>query len=75
MESFKFCFTVASSLIAELLEKYKLQKRSLKHFVHQLVTQLQNENIDAAEICYTNTLKYQPFMALVYINQKNHKKA
>ena len=46
LESFKFCFTVAASLIAELLEKYKMQRRSLKHFVHQLVTQLQNENIE-----------------------------
>jgi len=46
LESFKFCFTVASSLITELLEKYKMQKRSLRHFVGQLVSQLQNESIE-----------------------------
>ena len=46
LESFKFCFTVASSLISELLEKYKMQKRSLRHFVGQLISQLQNENIE-----------------------------
>ena len=46
LESFKFCFTVASSLISELLEKYKAQKRSLRHFVSQLVTQLGNESIE-----------------------------
>ena len=57
LESFKFCFTVAASLIAELLEKYKLQKRSLKHFVHQLVTQLQNENI---EDCLISLGLYEP---------------
>jgi len=60
LESFKFCFTVAASLIAELLEKYKLQKRSLRHFIHQLVTQLQNENI---EECLISLGLYQPSQA------------
>ena len=46
LESFKFCFTVASSLIAELLEKYRLQRRSLRHFVHQLVSVVQSEAIE-----------------------------
>ena len=46
LESFKFCFTVASSLISELLEKYKAQRRSLRHLVSQLVSQLQSESIE-----------------------------
>ena len=36
LESFKFCFTVAASLIGELLEKYRAQKRHLRHFLTQL---------------------------------------
>ena len=46
LESFKFCFTVACSLISELLEKYKAQRRSLRHMVGQLVSQLQSESIE-----------------------------
>ena len=46
LESFKFCFTVAASLIAELLEKYRVQKRHLRHFLAQLNSQLQNEKIE-----------------------------
>ena len=60
LESFKFCFTVAASLISELLEKYKLQKRSLRHFIGQLVSQLQNENI---EECLTDLGLYEPSQA------------
>lgn len=46
LESFKFCFTVAASLIAELLEKYRAQRRHIKHFLTQLTAQLQNEKIE-----------------------------
>ena len=46
LESFKFCFTVAASLIAELLEKYRVQKRHLRHFLAQLNSQLQNDKIE-----------------------------
>ena len=60
LESFKFCFTVAASLISELLEKYKLQKRSLRHFIGQLVSQLQNENI---EECPIDLGLYEPSQA------------
>ena len=60
LESFKFCFTVASSLIAELLEKYRHQKRSLRHFVHQLVSVVQNE---AIEDCLTSLGLYEPSQA------------
>ena len=60
LESFKFCFTVASSLIAELLEKYRHQKRSLRHFVHQLVSAVQNE---AIEDCLLSLGLYEPSQA------------
>ena len=60
LESFKFCFTVASSLIAELLEKYRHQKRSLRHFVHQLVSVVQNE---AIEDCLLSLGLYEPSQA------------
>jgi len=46
LESFKFCFTVAASLISELLEKYKVQRRHLRHFLGQVTAQLQNEAVE-----------------------------
>jgi len=46
LESFKFCFTVAASLITELLEKYRAQRRHLRHFLSQLTSQLQNDKIE-----------------------------
>ena len=60
LESFKFCFTVASSLIVELLEKYRHQKRSLRHFVHQLVSVVQSE---AIEDCLISLGLYEPSQA------------
>jgi len=67
LESFKFCFTVAASLISELLEKYKVQRRYLRHFLSQLNGQLQSEAVE--EVLYQlglldssakQTQKFQP---------------
>ena len=46
LESFKFAFTFAAGMIAEFLEKYRVQKRHLRHFLTQLNSQLQNEKIE-----------------------------